>query len=347
MLQQKVIISDLSTYLPQQIVTNADIEAWVTVPAYQLAGMEQDDREKVPLLDPGVLNRIFGTQERRFAAPGENASFIGAAAARPIVARKGRSNIDCMIFASATSDLIEPATANIVQELLEIQCPVFDIKNACNSAITALQVATSLIQSGAMGNVLIVTGEKPHDCIKFELENAEELKQRLSAYTLGDIGVAMLIEPSPDATRGIVLHRMESRGEYWRLCQVPGGGTLFPHEDMNYFVGKTADLRDAFVKEFVDDFIHFFTATGWEMSEVKHIFMHQVSVSTFAAAAKAFGLPLERFRHSFTKYGNIASASIPVNMCEAVKSGDLLPGDKVLILGLGAGISFNLTAIIW
>ncbi len=343
MASTKVIISDLSTYLPQQVVTNADLERWVTVPAFIPAG----GAEKQTALEPGTLARIFGTAERRYAAPGENASAIGAAAALPIVERKGRDHIDCMIFASASSDMIEPATANMAQEILGLRCPVFDLKNACNSAITALHVASSLIQSGAMRNVLIVTGEKPQDCVKFDLENTEELKKRLSSYTLGDIGVAMLVEPSPDPERGIQLQRMESRGEHWRLCQVPGGGSAFPHTDMNYFEGKTADLRDAFLAEFLDTFIDFFQKTGWDPAEIKHVFMHQVSAGTFAFTAKAFGLPPELFRHSFAKYGNIASASIPVNLCEAVASGDLLPGDKVLILGLGAGISFNLQAIIW
>jgi 3-oxoacyl-[acyl-carrier-protein] synthase III len=344
---QKVIISDLSTYLPAQIVTNADIEKWVTLPALQLAGMSAYEPEKVKALEPGTLNRIFGTRERRYAAPGENASAIGAAAALPIVERKGRNNIDCMIFASASSDMIEPATANMAQEILGLGCPVFDIKNACNSAITALHVATSLIQSGAMRNVLIVTGEKPQDCVKFNLDNSDELKKRLSSYTLGDIGVAMLVELSPDLNRGIILQQMESRGEHWRLCQIPGGGSAFPHADMNYFEGKTADLRDAFLKEFLGTFIDFFTRTGWQPADVKHIFMHQVSMGTFSFTAQAFGLPLDLFRHSFAQYGNIASASIPVNLCEAVSSGALLPGDKVLILGLGAGISFNLTAMVW
>lgn len=343
----KIIISELSTYLPERIVTDAQIESWVTIPAFQPAGFSEQETHKVKALEPGTLNRIFGTSERRFAARSENASAIGAAAARPIVEKKGRENIDCMIFASASADMIEPATANIAQEILGLRCPVFDIKNACNSAVTALHVATSMIQSGAMRNVLIVTGEKPHDCIKFDLENTSELKKRLSSYTLGDIGVSMLVEASPDPTRGIFLQKMASRGEYWKLCQVPGGGSVHPHADMNYFEGQTADLRDAFTFEFLDVFLEFFATTGWHPEEVDHIFMHQVSAGTFAYTARAFGLPLEKFKHSFPKYGNIASATIPVNLCEAVQSGALQPGHKVLILGLGAGISFNLDAMIW
>jgi acyl-CoA:acyl-CoA alkyltransferase len=344
----RVKISDTSHYVPSQLLTNADISSRIVTPEYAHAHTRDGYvQTQTRLLPPAMLERLFGSSERRYAAQNEQVSDIGAKAALPIVERFGRENIDCMIFAAATADMIEPATANIVQTKLGLNCPVFDLKNACNSVVSAMQVGMAFIQSGQYENVLIVNGEKLQDGVKFEIDDTDDLRRHIAAYTLGDAGSAVLLEKSDDQS-GILYQKMKSRGKYWRLCTVPGGGSMHPRSGShNYFQGKTAEMRQTFMNELGTLFDDAFEAIGWTADQLDHIFMHQVSLSTFDAVAERCKLPRSKFRESFAKYGNIAAATIPLNFSETIEAGQLKKGDKVMVVGLGAGISIGVQLIIW
>ena len=145
-------ISHINSYLPSSVVGNAEIENQVN--------------SRGVILPPNSIERLFGIKERRYASDGQQTSDLAAIAAMPIVEAIGRENIDCLIFGSACSDLLEPATANIVQQKLGLQCPVFDIKNACNSFVNAIQVASAFVESGVYKRVLVVNGEILHHAIQ-------------------------------------------------------------------------------------------------------------------------------------------------------------------------------------
>jgi acyl-CoA:acyl-CoA alkyltransferase len=342
----RIKIADTSAYLPAKIVTNAEIEYKINTPQYEMAQGHFGSAKTTKMLPMGALERLFGSKERRFAAETEQVSDIAMRAALPIVARHGRSNIDCLIFAAASSDMLEPATANIIQMKLGLNCPVFDVKNACNSFVTAMQIGSALIKSEEYKNVLIVNGEKLQDAIKFDIDDSNELRKHLAAYTLGDAGAAVLLQKSADES-GIVYQKFKTRGQFWDLCTVPGGGSYRPRGDFKFFEGKTGEMRSTFIAEFGDLFNESFNEIGWQPTDIKHYFMHQVSLDTFDAVAKNCQLPRERFVHSFPKYGNIAAATIPLNLHEAVAEGKIQKGDKLMFIGLGAGISIGLQLVIW
>ena len=177
-------IADLSVYHPERVVTNHELEMRLN---------NQSTR-----LPAGSLERLFGIRERRFAASDEQVSDLAVRAAKPIVERTGINNIGYLIFASACSDLIEPATANIVQFKLGLDCPAMDVKNACNSFTTGLMIASNLIATGMCENVLVVNGEKLSDTILFDLKNEEQLSRRIAAFSFGDAGAAALLSASDD-----------------------------------------------------------------------------------------------------------------------------------------------------
>jgi acyl-CoA:acyl-CoA alkyltransferase len=329
----KVRIREVSAYLPEKPVSNHDIELLVN--------------QQTNILPAGALERLFGSQERRFAAPDEQVSDLAMKAALPIVEKVGRNQIDCLIFSAACADMIEPATANIVQNKLGLDCPVFDLKNACNSFVTAMQVAGSMIQTGLYRRVLVVNGEKLQDAIRFDIPADADLRRYLAGLTLGDAGAAMLLEGSDDES-GIIYQKFKTRGQYWELCTVPGGGSRHPHTSaFNYFEGRTSEMRQAFLDEFDDCFEEAFEATGLSPFDIQHYFMHQVSASTFDVVARHCKLPRERFVHSFEKYGNIAAATIPVNLAELAQQGKLKKNDKVMLIGIAAGISIGVQILVW
>lgn len=334
----KVKIAMSSAYLPSQIFNNDAIVSKIISTQNELIK---------PLLSGETLERLFGSKERRFAEVNEQVSDLAAKAALPIAEKYGRENIDCLIFSAACADVIEPATSNIIQAKLGLNCPAFDVKNACNSFITAIQVGSSLIQSGQYKKVLIANGEKLQDAIQFDINDSSDLRKYLAGFTLGDAGAALLLEKSDDNS-GIIYQKFKTKGKYWDLCTVPGGGSLHPHtSDFNYFEGKTSELQAAFLSEFGDIFNTAFAETGWKANEIKYFFMHQVSLSTFDTVAKYCNLPRERFIHSFEKYGNIAAATIPVNLAEMHAAGKIQKGDKIMFIGIAAGISIGVQMITW
>src|SRR3989441_6542060 len=156
------------------------------------------------------------------------------------------AEVDLLIYASVSQDLVEPATANIVQEKVGTRCPVFDLKNACNSFLNALQVAEALIQNGTYRTILVTVGELPSRCIKWSLRDREDLRLSFPGYTLGDAGAAALLQPS-DNGRGIYYRNFKTASRFWDLGVIPGGGTMHPRGDeWTYIQGDGTRLKDAF-----------------------------------------------------------------------------------------------------
>lgn len=298
------------------------------------------------ILPSGVLERLFGIKNRFFANEGIQCSDLAAGAARIILKETDAESIDCLIFAAASSDLIEPATANIVQVKLGLTCPVFDLKNACNSFVSAMQIASALIKSGVYKKVLITNGEILQNAITFDITDNADLMKRLASFTLGDAGTAAILEASDDES-GIIYHDMRTLGEYWELCVIPGGGSMFPQDcSKHFFEGKTAELKEVFIREKGEMFEKCFRETGLTRDDIDHYFIHQVSKSTVKSMADDLDIPIEKFHCIIEEYGNTAASSIPLSLDLAVKSGKLKKGQKVIIIGLAAGISMSVQVII-
>ena len=326
-------IAELSCYLPERIVLNSELENRIN--------------RHQKLLPAGALEKLFGIQERRFADTEEQVSDLATKAAVPIVEKIGAKNIDLLIFAAACSDLIEPATSNIVQHKLGLTCPVMDIKNACNSFVTAIQTATAFIQAGIHKNILIVNGEKLSDAINFDIQDAQHLKRSLAAFSLGDAGSAALIQAS-EGNEGFYFQKFFTAGKNWGLCTIKGGGSLFPRDvSKNYFEGDTVGLKDAILEETRPFTRNCFKEANWNPKEVDHLFTHQVSTQTFQIISEATGIPLEKNVSTFPRFGNTAAASIPLAIHCAEQRGLLKKGDKIAIIGLAAGISTSVQLLIW
>ncbi len=326
-------IADLSVYHPTRIVSNRELETRLNA--------------RGKLLPEGSLERLFGLRERRFAAAAEQVSDLATQAAQPIVARTGAAQIGFLIFAAACSDLIEPATANIVQHKLGLRCPVMDVKNACNSFTSGLMTASSLIAAGICDSVLVVNGEKLSDAIRFDLEGKAQLCRHLAAYSLGDAGAAALVSASDDSS-GFHFQRFLTRGEHWQLCTIPGGGSMFPHDaDKNYFEGQTDALKEVLAPAAAQFFHSCLHEAGWQPGEIQHFFTHQVSAGTFQLIARLTQVDPSCCEQVFTHFGNTAAASIPLAMHQRYARGEIKKGDKVALLGLAAGVSVSVQLLVW
>lgn len=331
---KRVKIAEIASYLPAQKIDNKDL-------------IKRINKNRPTALTAEMLERLFGIKERRFATAEEQVSDLATKAALPIVEKVGREQIDFLIFAAACSDLIEPATCNIIQNKLGLTCPAMDIKNACNSFVSAIHAASAFIQAGIYNNVLIVNGEKLSNAINFNIRDTEHLKRSLAAFSLGDAGVAALITASEDES-GFYHQDFLTVGKHWDLCTIQGGGSMYPHDvSKNYFEGKTAALKDVILNEAKDFIQQAFQRANWSPTDVQHLITHQVSMPTFPVVAEAIGVPVERSISTFEYYGNNAAASIPLALHQAIEADIFKKGDKIAIVGLAAGVSVSLQLLVW
>ncbi len=333
----KAQIKSLASVLPKKQLLSTDLEKQI------------NKGSKNVTLPRGIIEILTGVKQRRVADESTNASDLATQAA--LIALKKAyldvSDIDCLIFAAASGDIMEPATANIVQENLKLQCPVFDIKNACNSFMNGMEVAESLIASGKYKTILIVNGEVPSRAVRKSVDGKDQLRRAFAGYTLGDAGAAMVITPS-DGVRGILYSQFRSYGEHWRQSTVLGGGTRFPRDsDKGYFEGETAGLKDIFIEIGPQQIYETLEAVGWSLEDLDKIVVHQVSLKTFDLLVKEAKLPKEKLVIVLPELGNMVSASIPVALDQVQQKGELHEGDKILLLGLAAGVSIATMALVW
>jgi 3-oxoacyl-(acyl-carrier-protein) synthase III len=331
-MKTKACIKSVAVHLPEHQVLNSELVGRINYDS--------------PAIKNGALERLLGVKTRRFATAETQVSDLACYAAREILSEHPDTSIDLLIFAAASSDLIEPATANIVQTKLGLVCPVMDVKNACSSFVSAMQVASAFIEAGVYQHVLIVNGEKLSEVINFEPRNDDHLARCLAGYGLGDAGAAMLM--TSDAGSKLVYQKFCSWGEYWDLCTVEGGGSMaFRDADKYYFESNSRVLRDVFISKIPDFVTQCFQEAGWSLDDIDCLITHQVSSGTITQIAEGLGIPLEKSINTFGLYGNTAAATIPIAMYEAMASGRLKKGDKLFVLGLAAGISLSVQLFEW
>ena len=320
-----------AVYLPAAVLSSEDLEA------------------RVRAESPGVnipwhaVRRISGVKSRHIAADDEQTSDLAAAAARVSLARAAvdRKDVDALIFAAASQDLTEPATANIVQEKLGTNCPVFDIKNACNSFLCGLQVAESLIASGQYRNVLVASGEIPSRGIKWSVRDFDDFRLSFAGYTLGDAGAAALVSGTDDH-RGIFYRKFQTESRYWNIGTVPGGGSMHPRGDeWTYFVGDGTRIGAAVASIGPGIFHDALRATGTTIHDYARILVHQVTMPFLKEFCGTTGVPMNKLVVTLPALGNMASASMPVQLALAEARGEVRSGDLVAWVGMASGISLG------
>ena len=325
------IIHKIGTHLPNCAIDNVSFA----------------NRFKHVDIDTDLLYSIFGAESRYIAHSEVQCSDMAVSAIDQILTDKDKPLIDLLIYAAASSDLIEPATSNIIQSKSKLTCPVMDIKNACNSFVTAMHVASAFIGQGTYKNVLVVTGEKLSDTIRFNAVDLESMKSNLAALSFGDAGTAVWLKGAADRD-GLVYQSFLTLGEHWRLSTVPGGGSMNPFDvDKNYFHGQTSELINTLKNGKAKDFIQkSIDESPWSKEDIDLVITHQVATPIYTTIAESTGIPIDKIHQVFDKFGNTAAASIPLSLSDAIDHEKAKRGDKILLLGLAAGISVSVQMLI-
>lgn len=327
----RAAIAGVGSYVPEGIVTSEQVEQRIAEASLRHGFVPR----------PGIVAERTGVLERRYKLEHEDASDLAVRAARIALEQAGIGvqDVDLIIFASSSQDLVEPATSHLVSHKLGARAMVFDVKNACNSFMNGMQVADGLIRTGQYRRVLVCTGEAPSAAIRWELEDWAHMKRSFAGFTFGDAGAAAVLEARSDGT-GMRHVDFQAASQHWEICTLRGGGTMHPREaDHTFFTGDGNSLRDAFVELGPQIIVDCFTRTRTTFDDYDLILFHQVTGPFLDQTLAVAGLPEDKIVRTIDTLGNVASATMPLQLARAVEEGRVGAGSNVLWIGLGAGIS--------
>ena len=323
-----VALTSTGSYTPTRIVTNQDLS------------------HSLHTSDEWIRGRT-GIGERRVAAPGEtNACMAKAAADRALEqARLAPADLDAIVVATCTPDRLLPSQACDLQALLGASNAVaFDVSAACTGFLYALNVAEGLVVSEQARTVLVVASEK--------LTSIMDWTDRTTAVLFGDGAGAAVMRPSTNG-RGILATYMKSDGTLANLLYRPGGGAAHPFDEQmlkerSQFIRMSGrEVFKAAVLTMADACDTALARAGLAAEDIDLLIPHQANIRIIEALAKHAGLSMDKMFVNVDRYGNTSAASVAIALDEAVRSGRLVPGMKVMFVAFGAGFTWASMVVQW
>lgn len=311
------------------------------------AQTERDLRAANPRLKiaTGLIHRLTGVDTVHLRADGWQASDLAVKAAR-IALRESPGDPDLLIFASASQDLIEPATSHIVAAKLGLTCPVMDISNACNSVINAMQVGEALIATGQYRRVLIASGEQPSHGVRWQLRDQEQFIRSFPGYTMSDGGAAVVLEATDDPATGILDSSFVAVSRHWEIGTLPAGGTMNPRSvDHTYFDMDGQGLQQAFLELGPAPVLDLLERNGLGWDDFDLVAIHQVALPYLPPIFERLGVAPDKSVITIADHGNLASVTLPLQLSIARETGLVGPGSLALLIGLAGGISLGLMVV--
>ncbi|MER5753621.1 3-oxoacyl-[acyl-carrier-protein] synthase III C-terminal domain-containing protein [Streptomyces sp. NPDC002088] len=301
---------------------------------------------------PGLLEDLTGVRGVHVREDGENASDLAVAAARKALDEAGLKidDVDLLLFAATAQDLIEPATSHLAAAKLGASCPVFDVKNACNSVLNAMEVAASFIAAGRYRTVLIACGEVGSLVTRWHAPDRQALLRALPGYTASDAGAAMVLTAGPagEDDPGVLSLQFVANSAAWEACTVAGGGTM--HERSVHDDHTTLRLNGDLRQGALDALPRILAGAEGELRAARagaFIAFHQIAMPQYHEMLDLFSLPESRCMPAVAEHGNCAAASLPLQLVKAREADRIEPGDTVAMLGVASGFSFGLALVRW
>ncbi len=311
------------------------------------AQTERDLRAANPKLTiaTGLIHRLTGVDTVHLRPDGWQTSDLAVAAAR-VALDESPGDPDLLIFASASQDLIEPATSHIVAAKLGFDCPVMDVKNACNSVINAMQVAEALIASGQYRRVLIASGEQPSHGVRWNLTDHEQFIRSFPGYTMSDGGAAVILEATDDPATGILDSAFVAVSKHWQIGTLPTGGSMNPRSiEHAYFDMDGQGLQQAFLDLGPQPVLDLLERNALTWDDFDLVAIHQVALPYLPPIFERLGIEQGKSVITIADHGNLASVTLPLQLALAREQGLVAPGSLVLLIGLAGGISLGLMVV--
>lgn len=340
-------IEQLAAVFPSRVVTNDDVLNMIREESRTFSG----DLDKT-LKHVRRALKASGSVTRRWLGKGESSLGLTVQACKQAMQGLERSDqIDLLIVASVYSELVEPASSNLIAHeigLDHVEC--FDMKEACDGWMKAVKIASALIGAGQYKRVMVVNAEfsmTPGFAVYpglYNLPSADALEHRFPAFTLGEAATAVILRASPENPWQFTNH---TRNDLYDLCSVTSswnGADLAKSDRLakngpGMFTSYGAKLVGHGLPLAVDQFKN----AEIRPEDVDILFTHSSSKKDWSEASELIGLG-DRVYDLYARYGNVVSAAVPAAMALAAEEGTLKRGQRVVALVASAGMSFSTAA---
>jgi 3-oxoacyl-[acyl-carrier-protein] synthase-3 len=309
------------SYLPEKILTNRDLESMVETS------------------DEWIFSRT-GIRERRIAAEDETASDLALAASRHALAAAGLrpGDIDLIVLATSTPDMVFPSSACLLQKKLGIRHgAAFDVQAVCSGFVYALATADQFIRSSMHKRALVVGAEV--------FSRILDWKDRATCVLFGDGAGAVVLEAAEEP--GILSSHLHSDGAYADILSTPGhvsGGRVLGDPTLKMDGGAVFKLAVRVLEEVAREALD---ANGLCVADVDWLVAHQANVRILTHTAKKLGIAPGKCVVTVDRHANTSAASIPLALDEAVRDGRIRPGQLVLLEGVGGGFTWGSVLVRW
>jgi len=323
---RKVGIKGIGSYTPPKVLTNSDLE------------------KIVDTSDEWIVTRT-GIRERHIAEPNVATSDLSFEAAKIALdsANLTSRDIDLIIVATVTPDMLFPATACILQDKLGARCPGFDLSAGCSGLIYALSVGVQFVANGTYNNVLVVGAEV--------LSKITDWQDRSTCVLFGDGASAIVL--SPVERGGFKSFVLGADGSGGSLLELPAGGSRFPasydtvSQRLHYIKMNGREVFKFAVRIMGEAALEAIEKAGLNPSDIDLFIPHQANIRIIESAAERLNLSMDKVFINLDKYGNTSSASVGIALHEALLSGKIQEGSKIVMVGFGAGLTWGACVLEW
>jgi 3-oxoacyl-[acyl-carrier-protein] synthase-3 len=321
-------ITGVAGYVPPKVLTNADLEKMVATN------------------DEWIRTRT-GIRERHIAESGTASSHLATEAAKALLAQTNTdpADIEMIILASVTPDMMFPATACLVQDRIGAKKAWgFDLSAACSGFAYALTVGAQFVGSGAHKKVMVIGSDKMSSILDYT--------DRATCILFGDGAGAVLLESAAD-NEGIIDYEHDVDGSGGQFLYMPGGGSLHPattetvEQKMHYVHQEGSQVFKYAARRMAEMSTKLLERNGFTKDDLALLVPHQANLRIIRAAQERLGVDDSKVLVNIDRYANTTAGTIPLGLCDAVAEGRLQKGDLVLIVTVGAGYTTGGVLLRW
>lgn len=320
------IVTGIGSYLPERVLTNADLEMLVDTS------------------DEWIMTRT-GISERRIVSPDEATSDLAAAALSRALecARLLPTDVDLLVIGTSSPDMTFPSTACLVQDRLGMTCPAYDVNAACSGFVYALQAGTAAIESGRARRVAVVGADA--------LTRHIDFTDRTTCVLFGDGAGAVILEAGEDA--GVLGIALGADGSGADLLKIAAGGSREPasHDALDarrtYVTMNGNEVFRFAVRAIPRATLEALEASGCTVADLDWLVPHQANQRIIMTVEQRLGIPHDRVFSHVDRVGNTSAGSIPLALDDLYTSGRLAPGHLVALVGFGAGLTWGAAIVRW
>ncbi|MGL5755042.1 MAG: beta-ketoacyl-ACP synthase III [Paraclostridium sp.] len=323
----KAGIVGVGSYLPEKVISNFDFE------------------KIMDTSDEWIRTRT-GISERRIVDKNEATSDLATKAAIKAIddANLTPQDIDLIIVATITPDMVFPSTACLVQSNIKATKAVcFDLEAACSGFIYGITIAKQFIETNTYKHVLVIGSEAMSRILDYE--------DRSTSILFGDGAGAVVMGPVDEG--GVLSTNLGSDGNGKDYLNIPAGGSKQPASEetvknrLHYVKMAGNDVFKFAVRIMQDASVKCIESANLDIQDIDYLIPHQANIRIIEASAKRLKLSMDKVHVNLDRYGNMSAASIPVALDEAYKEGKIKKGDNIVLVGFGGGLTWGASVIRW